>query len=56
MLVKTWTYAADTVPLEAEEFGLWLDERWSEVDAWVGENAAPYLAGHEPGPDEVTIR
>jgi 1-acyl-sn-glycerol-3-phosphate acyltransferase len=55
-LVKTWTYAAATVPLEAEAFGLWLDERWSEVDAWVEENAGPYLRGHEPGPEEVTVR
>ena len=56
LLVKTWTYAAATVPLEAEAFARWLDERWSEVDAWVEQNAAPYLPGHEPGPDEVTIR
>jgi 1-acyl-sn-glycerol-3-phosphate acyltransferase len=55
-LVKTWTYAADTVPLDADEFARWLDDRWTEVDAWVGENAAPYLPGHEPGPDEVTVR
>ena len=55
-LVKTWTFAADTVPLAAEEFAEWLDDRWSEVDAWVGENAGPYLPGHEPGPQEVTIR
>jgi 1-acyl-sn-glycerol-3-phosphate acyltransferase len=55
-LVKTWTYAADTVPLDPEEFGEWLDDRWTEVDAWVGENAAPYLSGHEPGPAGVTIR
>ncbi len=55
-LVKTWTYAADTVPLAPEEFSAWLDERWTEVDAWVGENAAPHPHGHRPGPEEVTIR
>ena len=55
-LVKTWTYAADTVPLEPEAFEVWLHERWDEVDAWVEEHAAPYLPGHEPGPEEVTIR
>ena len=56
LLVKTWTYAADTVPLEAEAFARWLDERWSEVDTWVEQHAAPYLPGHEPGPDEVVVR
>ena len=55
-LVKTWTYAAADVPLEAEAFGRWLDERWDEVDAWVEEHAAPYLPGHEPGADEVRVR
>jgi 1-acyl-sn-glycerol-3-phosphate acyltransferase len=59
-LVKTWTYAAADVPLEPEAFAAWLDERWSEVDAWVEAHAAPYLPGHspphEPGPDEVTVR
>ena len=55
-LVKTWTYAAADVPLEAEAFGRWLDDRWGEVDAWVEENAAPYLPGHEPGADEVRVR
>ncbi len=44
------------MPLEAEAFALWLDERWTEVDAWVEENAGPYLPGHEPGPEEVTVR
>ncbi len=42
--VKTWTYAADTVPLEPVAFADWLDERWVEVDAWVEENAAPWPA------------
>ncbi|MDF3044709.1 MAG: hypothetical protein K0R30_937 [Ornithinibacter sp.] len=42
--VKTWTYAADTVPLEQVAFAEWLDARWVEVDAWVEENAAPWPA------------
>ena len=49
--VKTWTYAADTVPLERDAFAAWLDERWSEVDAWVEENAAPWPPGSEPVTD-----
>lgn len=36
--MKTWTYAADTVPLEPAAFAVWLDEHWSEVDAWVEVN------------------
>ena len=44
------------MPLEVEAFARWLDERWTEVDAWVEDNAAPYLPGHEPGPEEMTIR
>jgi 1-acyl-sn-glycerol-3-phosphate acyltransferase len=55
-LVKTWTYAAADVPLEAEAFGDWLDDRWDEVDAWVDEHADTSLARHEPGADEVTVR
>jgi hypothetical protein len=51
--VKTWTYAADTVPLDPVAFAAWLDERWGEVDAWVEENAAPYLPGHEPTDEGV---
>jgi hypothetical protein len=47
-LVKTWTYAADTVPLERDAFAAWLDERWSEVDAWVEENAASWPSGSGP--------
>ena len=46
--VRTWTYAADTVPLEPVAFARWLDERWGEVDAWVEENAAPTPAGSGP--------
>lgn len=38
--VKTWTYAADTVPMEPVAFAAWLDERWGEVDAWVEENTS----------------
>lgn len=41
-LVRTWTYAADTVPLERDAFAAWLDERWGEVDAWVEENAGAH--------------
>ncbi len=37
-LVKTWTYAADTVPLDPEDFAQWLDEHWTTVDAWVEDN------------------
>ncbi len=54
LLVKTWTYAAADVPLEAEAFAGWLDERWGELDTWVEANAAPYLPGHEPS--DTTIR
>jgi 1-acyl-sn-glycerol-3-phosphate acyltransferase len=55
-LVKTWTYAAADVPLEAEAFAVWLDERWGEVDAWVEEHGGPHLPEHEPGPDERVVR
>jgi len=55
-LVKTWTYAAADVPLEAGAFAAWLDDRWTELDAWVEDNAAPDLPGHEPGADGVAIR
>lgn len=37
-LVKTWTYAAETVPDDPVVFGAWLDARWAEVDAWVSEH------------------
>ena len=56
LLVKTWTYAAADVPLEAEAFAAWLDERWGEVDTWVEANAAPYPAGHGLGDEERIIR
>jgi 1-acyl-sn-glycerol-3-phosphate acyltransferase len=56
LLVKTWTYAAADVPLEAEAFAAWLDERWGEVDTWVEANAAPYPAGHGLGAEERIIR
>jgi 1-acyl-sn-glycerol-3-phosphate acyltransferase len=39
-LVKTWTYAASDVPAEPVAFAAWLDERWSEVDAWVEEHTS----------------
>ena len=55
-LVKTWTYAAADVPLEAGAFALWLDERWGEVDRWVEEHAAPEPGGHEPDPQEQVVR
>ena len=49
-LVKTWTYAAAHRAARGRAPSpRWLDERWGEVDAWVEENAAPYLPGHEPG-------
>ena len=41
------------MPLDPVAFAAWLDERWGEVDAWVEENAAPYLPGHEPTDDGV---
>jgi hypothetical protein len=37
-VVRTWTYAADTVPTEPEAFEVWLNERWTEVDVWVTEH------------------
>ena len=37
-VVRTWTYAADTVPSEPEAFEEWLNERWTEVDIWVTEH------------------
>ncbi len=37
-VVRTWTYAADTVPSEPEAFEAWLNERWTEVDIWVTEH------------------
>lgn len=61
-LVKTWTYAADTVPDDPEAFATWLDERWGEVDAWVTEHTSgPGFATADParpagrgvGPDPV---
>ncbi|GAA4404276.1 hypothetical protein GCM10023168_16700 [Fodinibacter luteus] len=55
-LVKTWTYAADTVPSEPGAFEEWLNDRWTEVDAWVEEHAHPYLPGHEPGEDGRVVR
>ncbi len=39
-LVKTWTYAADTVPLEPAAFAEWLHDHWIVVDAWVEEHTA----------------
>ncbi len=42
-LVKTWTYAAETVPGEPAAFAAWLEDRWAEVDAWVREHTS------EPG-------
>lgn len=53
--VKTWTYAADTVPLEPAAFARWLDDRWGEVDAWVEENAAPWPPGAEPPSTDLTV-
>ncbi len=46
--VKTWTYAADTVPLEPTAFDTWLDEHWSEVDAWVEDNKTRAPAATHP--------
>ena len=39
-LVRTWTYAAEDVPDEPVGFAAWLDERWTEVDAWVDEHTS----------------
>jgi 1-acyl-sn-glycerol-3-phosphate acyltransferase len=49
-VVRTWTYAADTVPTDPVAFEAWLNDRWTEVDLWVEERAHPYLPGHEPAP------
>ena len=37
-VVRTWTYAADTVPTEPVAFEQWLGDRWDEVDQWVTEH------------------
>ena len=37
-VVRTWTYAADTVPTEPVAFEQWLGDRWDEVDQWVIEH------------------
>jgi 1-acyl-sn-glycerol-3-phosphate acyltransferase len=39
--VRTWTYDADAVPRDADEFADWLDDRWREVDEWVAAHAVP---------------
>lgn len=36
-LVKTWTYAARTLPDDAAGIARWLEEHWSEIDEWVEE-------------------
>jgi 1-acyl-sn-glycerol-3-phosphate acyltransferase len=37
-VVRTWTYAAHSVPTEPVAFEEWLHERWTEVDIWVTEH------------------
>ncbi|HYN29851.1 MAG TPA: META domain-containing protein [Dermatophilaceae bacterium] len=39
-LVKTWTYAASTLPHDPDGIAQWLDEHWAEVDTWVEEQYA----------------
>lgn len=34
-LVKTWTYAAEQIPEDPDGIGRWIDDCWTEVDAWV---------------------
>ena len=38
-LVKTWTYAAHSLPDDEAGIGAWLEEHWGEVDAWIGESS-----------------
>jgi 1-acyl-sn-glycerol-3-phosphate acyltransferase len=59
-LVKTWTYAAASLPDDPEGIAAWLDDHWGEVDAWVDEQYAaggplgqvgPWLHGATTAPD-----
>ena len=34
-LVRTWTYAAEQIPDDPEGIARWIDDCWTEVDAWV---------------------
>ena len=56
-LVKTWTYAAATVPLEAEAFAR-VARRAVERGRRLGRARTPHRTspGTSPGPDEITIR
>ncbi len=38
-LVKTWTYAAGSLPGDAPGIAAWLEAQWVEVDEWVGANS-----------------
>lgn len=52
-LVRTWTYPAADVPTTPEPFDRWLVARWTEVDAWVGEQVAARRRRNEAGPEGV---
>ncbi len=45
LLVRTTTYPAGDVPRDPDEVATWLDERWTEVDAWVESHRRPGLRG-----------
>jgi len=38
-LVKTWTYAAADLPEGGPAVAAWIEQRWDEVDRWIGENS-----------------
>lgn len=40
-LVRTWTYAAQEVPDDAEGIAAWIEGCWTEVDAWVSAHERP---------------
>ncbi len=57
-LVKTWTYAAAEIPDDAAGIAAWVEEKWDDVDAWIGKNSPDPLTraaadGTDTGVDTV---
>lgn len=50
LLVRTTTYPAAEVPREPEAIVEWLDERWTEVNAWVEGHRTVRGSGHAATP------
>lgn len=44
-LVRTWTYAAEELPTDADEVSAWLDRKWVELDEWIAELREAWLRG-----------